>query len=345
MNQKVLWLSVSSLWGLWLYIATSSYPRADAGAFVCSPRERHFYWVLTSGGLHIVNRVAMESVLLHHPTACLTVYLREGMPEGGDISAFVDRFKKDGFRVNVETYSFASLLNGTRTMLNSSMLTSSLDRFVDRLEEHQAGQFWTYSHESNFLRLMVILQFGGIYLDSDIILTRPLPMWTNTIAHEMPKGMHGGTKVNNNVLIFKPGHAFLVMYLYKMLLNYNPEVYSANGPDLITEVFKDWTNGHLSVIPEADLQVLAGTTFQPVHLNHVQKLFLCLPRTPECAAYHKTIITEAYGLHLNNRVSRTFALSQGSLIHLILKQNCIFCDGMDFLGTVMVNDTVKWAYS
>ena len=36
------------------------------------------------------------------------------------------------------------------------------------------GEFWTYSHESNFVRLLVLLQHGGIYLDTDIVLVKSL---------------------------------------------------------------------------------------------------------------------------------------------------------------------------
>ena len=36
------------------------------------------------------------------------------------------------------------------------------------------GEYWAYSHESNFVRLLVLLQHGGIYLDTDIILVKPL---------------------------------------------------------------------------------------------------------------------------------------------------------------------------
>ena len=35
------------------------------------PPSHHFYWVITSSRLHLVNRVALESIFLHHPTAIL----------------------------------------------------------------------------------------------------------------------------------------------------------------------------------------------------------------------------------------------------------------------------------
>ena len=74
----------------------------------------------------------------------------------------------------------------------------------------------------------------------------------NSIAYEM----EDGGRLNNNVLIFDPGHWFLVsclqVYLVKktilsrfpmqeMMTNYSPSVYEANGPQLITRVFNSLT--------------------------------------------------------------------------------------------------------
>ena len=44
-------------------------------------------------------------------------------------------------------------------------------------------------------------------------------------------------QVNNNVLIFEPGHPFLIEYLHQMMISYDPKLYHANGPNLITKVY------------------------------------------------------------------------------------------------------------
>ena len=71
-----------------------------------------------------------------------------------------------------------------------------MDTFLPRVKEYERGEFWTYSHESNFVRLLVILQRGGIYIDSDLIVTKPFAGdFQNSVGHEMPLGMDGGQKV------------------------------------------------------------------------------------------------------------------------------------------------------
>ena len=116
-------------------------------------------------------------------------------------------FQKECFRC------FHTLLQGLTHFENSSVIL--------------IGEFWTYSHESNFVRLLVLLQHGGIYLDTDIVLVKSLQVpfcpfslladqsffqaksFRNSIAYEM----EDGGRLNNNVLIFDPGHWFLVSCL------------------------------------------------------------------------------------------------------------------------------------
>lgn len=42
------------------------------------------------------------------------------------------------------------------------------------LEElHSGGQFW-YSHKTDLYRLWILERFGGVYLDTDVILQKPI---------------------------------------------------------------------------------------------------------------------------------------------------------------------------
>ena len=232
------------------------------------PPSHHFYWVITSSRLHLVNRVALESIFLHHPTACLSLYMRAGMEEEAGVDGLVQRLKSDGYQAETVRYNLSILLSEAVVNINSDLILRDMDTFLPRVEEYKRGEFWTYSHESNFVRLLVILQRGGIYIDSDIIVTKPFAGdFQNSVGHEMPLGMDGGEKVNNNLLIFEPSHPFLIEYLHQMLISYDPKLYHANGPNLITKVYQ------LAQPEEYNYTVLPGTTFQPVHLNSMPAIF------------------------------------------------------------------------
>ena len=188
------------------------------------------------------------------PTACLSLYMRAGMEEAEAVDALVQRLKSDGYQAETVRYNFSTLLSEAVVNINSDLILKDMDTFLPRVEQYERGEFWTYSHESNFVRLLVILQRGGIYIDSDLIVTKPFAGdFQNSVCHEMPLGMDGGEKffypifcpfftqgekVNNNVLIFEPGHPFLIEYLHQMLISYDPKLYHANGPNLITKVYQ-----------------------------------------------------------------------------------------------------------
>ena len=192
------------------------------------------------------------------------------MKEAEAVDALVQRLKSDGYQAETIRYNFSTLLSEAVVNINSDLILKDMDTFLPRMEEYESGEFWNYSHESNFVRLLVILQRGGIYLDSDLIVTKPFAGdFENSVGHEMPLGMDGGEKVNNNVLIFEPGHPFLIEYLHQMLISYDPKLYHANGPDLITKVHQMAQEG-----PEVyNYTVLRGTTFQPVHVKSMPEMF------------------------------------------------------------------------
>ena len=196
--------------------------------------------------------------------------MRAGMDDSEAVDALVQRLKSDGFQAETVRYNFSTLLSEAVANINSDLILKDMDSFLPRVEEYERGEFWTYAHESDFVRLLVILQRGGIYIDSDLIVTKAFAGdFQNSVGHEMPLGMDGGEKVNNNVLIFEPGHPFLVEYLHQMFTSYNPDVYTANGPDLITKVYK------MAQPDVFNYTVLRGTTFQPVHLNSMPAMFRC----------------------------------------------------------------------
>ena len=205
-------------------------------------------------------------------SACLSLYMRAGMDEAEAVDALVQRLKSDGYQAETVRYNFTTLLSEAVVNINSDLILKDMDTFLPRVDEYERGEFWTYSHESNFVRLLVILQRGGIYIDSDLIVTKPFAGdFQNSVGHEMPMGMDGGEKVNNNVLIFEPGHPFLIEYLHQMFISYDPKLYHANGPNLITKVYQ------MAQPKVYNYTVLRGTTFQPVHLNSMPAMFRWYP--------------------------------------------------------------------
>jgi len=276
-------------------------------------------WVITSGRLNLVQRTALESIFLHNPSTCLNIYMKEDMEDTVEVLYDIKRLQNDGFLINIIQYNFRALVTQTLADI-PAVPTPIVDQFIKLFPTYEKGEFWAYSHESNFVRLLVLLQHGGIYLDTDIVLVKSLQAksFHNSIAYEM----EDGGRLNNNVLIFDPGHWFMATCLQEMFANYNPTVYTANGPLLITRVFNALTD-------KKDVTVLPADTLQPVNWVGISEIIFRQPSDqPEPEEYRKIIENSAMGVHLNNRLTRKFDIRKGTLAHDILAGNCLYCDGL-----------------
>jgi lactosylceramide 4-alpha-galactosyltransferase len=64
-------------------------------------------------------------------------------------------------------------------------------------------------HASDIFRLATLYKFGGIYMDLDCLVMRPLTDLSNAVASEMLRPLI----IANGVIIFDKGHPFLVQAL------------------------------------------------------------------------------------------------------------------------------------
>ena len=148
--------------------------------------------------------------------------MRAGMEEAEAVDVLVQRLKSDGFQAETIKYNFSELLAEAVVNINSDLILKDMDTFLPKVEQYKKGEFWTYSHESNFVRLLVILERGGVYIDSDLIVTKPFAgEFHNSVGHEMPLGMDGGEKVGSfrptlkQVFIFQQIFPSLDKQLYR----------------------------------------------------------------------------------------------------------------------------------
>jgi len=123
----------------------------------------------------LISRRSVESIFFHHPNASLRVYSNT-LPE----TAFSE-MRAAGYAVSVRRYNVTALLHGTPAA-----------PWLDRLHEWQRGLYF-YSHLSDVLRLALLYREGGVYLDTDVLLARPLRLAAvpSTLRHPPPRASHG----------------------------------------------------------------------------------------------------------------------------------------------------------
>ncbi|KAK3014771.1 hypothetical protein RJ639_009169, partial [Escallonia herrerae] len=124
----------------------------------------------------------LESLLFHHRDACVVV-----LSESIELNFFND-FVKDGFKVAVAMPNLDELLKDTPTHI-----------FASVWYEWKKTKFYS-THYSELVRLAALYKYGGIYLDSDIVVLKPLLSLNNTVGVDNELG---GSHLSGAVMAFR----------------------------------------------------------------------------------------------------------------------------------------------
>jgi len=120
-------------------------------------------WSTPASSFGLVPRRCLESVFYHHPRAAVTLYSNHlSPPAAADAPPVLRDLFARGYDVRVRPYNLSALLAGTPAA-----------PWLARLSEWRRGPYF-YSHVTDALRLALLFRHGGVYLDSDVILVRPL---------------------------------------------------------------------------------------------------------------------------------------------------------------------------
>lgn len=180
-----------------------------------------------------------------------------------------------------------------------------------KLEEFKEACIWytlggTYdgyrlNNLSNFFRILYLLHFGGLYLDTDIISLKPMKM-------SEAVGLEDKRTINNAVLKFRKGSLCLKSLLYEFIKNFDGSKWGHNGPKRITETFKkyDWCNA----------TILDPIFFYPVHYSKISSIF----SANKTAGVKK--LEDSFFLHFNNKISKNFKVERDSVMWMLMKKNC-----------------------
>ncbi|CAK9107980.1 Uncharacterized protein At4g19900 [Durusdinium trenchii] len=264
------------------------------------PLQDNFHFIYTTPPHTLTWRVvrAIEMVFYHHPNARVTMHSNT-LPAHG---TRLDRFAEAGYDFVVEPFDTIEMLRLAKVNPEHKK------KFFAGLDNYRKGQFW-YSHETDLVRLMVLYTHGGVYLDTDQHVLKPIPKsLSNVFAFENLQN----TYANVAALVFDRGSPFIKRAIDKYLNEYAPGCWGCNGPGLITRTFKEPRMKKFA-------SALQRPTFYPYTWETAHKCFE--------ASGPKKDFSKSYTLHLNTKVTSKYkSLVPGSVCEDILQRYCIFCD-------------------
>lgn len=162
-------------------------------------------------------------------------------------------------------------------------------------------------HISDALRYTILWRHGGIYMDLDVIMLKPLNGLTNCVV------MMDKNRPNNNIMIFDKDHRFITALMDNCLKGYDPDDYNTCGPGLLQQMYED--GGSLAT----DMSFLRKETFLAIDIERSGWFF---DRDRTASVFKE--VRESYGVHIYNSQTknRTFDIGSGCAYELLAIMNC-----------------------
>ncbi|KZV57581.1 hypothetical protein F511_03041 [Dorcoceras hygrometricum] len=258
--------------------------------------------------------LAIQSLFKAHPSGCLIIVSSSMDSRNGML--MLKPFSDRGFKVTAISPDFNFLFNNTA----AQSWHNRLIRGNVRTGGVPLGQ-----NLSNLLRLGLLYRFGGIYLDTDIIVLKSFRELRNAIgAQTMDPGTGQWSRLNNAVMIFDKGHPLLYKFIEEFALTFNGNKWGHNGPYLVSRVVSR-LGGRL----EYNITVLPPMAFYPVDWSRISSLFYG-PRDASHSRWLlgklRQIYSQSFAVHLWNKQSKRFKVEEGSIIQHMMSSSCVLCN-------------------
>jgi len=163
---------------------------------------------------------------------------------------------------------------------------------------------------TDLLRLVVLYEEGGVYLDTDVLVVRSLAPLGNVLGYQ------DSHHVNGAVLKFERRSEYLRACIQEFLATYDPTKWGFNGPGLLTRV--------LAQPRFRANQTLVTALPMPVFYPFAEGSRIirkCFTATNASAKNLQVIVRSAYTVHLNGKWSSETKAQNGSVCHTLLSQN------------------------
>nr|XP_018678103.1 PREDICTED: uncharacterized protein At4g19900 isoform X1 [Musa acuminata subsp. malaccensis] len=262
----------------------------------------------------------LESLLHHHWDACVVVF-----SETMELNFFED-FVKDG-------YCILCLKRGA-LRFRVAVAMPNLDELLKDTPAHIFSSVWFEwrktlhypIHYSELLRLAALYKYGGIYLDSDIIVLNPLHSLKNFVSIEDNTG--GNSVFNGAVMAFEKNSSLMLECLNEYYSTYDDTLLRWNGADLMTRVIKRISDKAGKSSLQLDIKMEPQFAFHPISSINITRYFAEPADQFERAEQDdllKRMLNESITFHFWNGMTSALVPEPNSLMERLLNQYCLHC--------------------
>ena len=177
----------------------------------------------------------------------------------------------------------------------------------------QTSQYYV-SHLSDVLRILILEEFGGVYLDLDALVIRPLPHDENFIG--LNEIGFNDYEVNGGVMKFQMNNLILQELIFGLSNYFDGNYFAANGPQLITKVIKEVCKGKFENCH--NLTIFDPWVFYPISYFHWEKLY-----ENDLKFDFSLLYKYSFSVHVWNKLSLPIERApKPSTIRKLAEENC-----------------------
>ncbi|KAK3811881.1 MAG: galactosyltransferase-domain-containing protein [Benniella sp.] len=253
---------------------------------------------------------AIETLFVHNPNAVLII-LSNVLPA----DFFVD-YTRQGYQIHVLSFSKELLLK-RKWFFNPN--TEEWLRDMDSWAE--AGKFFPV-HLADYLRLVVLYKYGGLYMDLDTLWVRPPgDGMTEFIGADVSDNdgdrtwtLDENTYLANGAMRFQRGRSMFrhIADGCFTVTHYDPASLDCAGPKALTMYVKE----HRTALENSGLKILPREAIYPYNWKEIEP---ALKPSKDADSAIRRVEQHGIGLHLYSKVTSKKPIEEGSVVVAALR--------------------------
>ncbi|KAG0309030.1 hypothetical protein BGZ98_005712 [Dissophora globulifera] len=255
--------------------------------------------------------LAIESTFVHNPNAVLII-LSNTLP-----STFFADYTRQGYQIHIMPFSKDMLLR------REWFFGSETQAWLQNWDEwNRKGSFFPV-HLADYLRLVALYKYGGLYMDLDAIWVRaPGDAITEFIGSDVSDTDSDlawtlddkNTYLANGVMRFKRGRSMFRQIASSVftVATYDPECFNCGGP----KAFTTYVKTHRVSLEKNGLRILPRTALYPYNWKEITA---ALEKTDMAEDKVLQLEEHGIGLHLYGKVTSRKEIEDGSVVAAVLK--------------------------
>ncbi|KAJ8728398.1 hypothetical protein PYW08_016783 [Mythimna loreyi] len=197
-------------------------PSAEDKNFIPRPNSIFFHETSCRGGLNSRQACAIESASRAHPSRQIYVMFSSPVSQvlyQRSSITILRRFPNVKFaRVHINEYA-------RNTPLEAMVASAPFNRSL-----------WQVEHTSDILRYLTLYKWGGVYLDTDVLVVKSLtPLGYNWVAKESDGIINAAVIA---ISLDQIGRKLAEALINEVNTTYRPDLWNHNGPGAITRVIR-----------------------------------------------------------------------------------------------------------